>query len=109
MPVASPDTTYNEAPVDPTNNEEHEEDLKRVSDKNNSLRKLIHFIKSNYSSNLNTPKWKNFNGLKLLAKDKVRLNNVIWRTWFQQCIIFSLSFLFLSFNYSLIYSVFKME
>jgi hypothetical protein len=45
MPVASPDTTYNEAPVDPVN--EYNEDLKRV-DNNKSLKKLIHFIKSNY-------------------------------------------------------------
>ena len=45
MPIASPDTTYNEAPVDPVH--EDTEDLKR-EDKNTSLRKLIKFIKSNY-------------------------------------------------------------
>jgi len=28
-----------------------------------------------------SPKWKNFKGLKLSVKDKIRLNNAIWRTW----------------------------
>ena len=34
---------------------------------------------------MNTPKWKNFNWLDLPIKDKVRLNNAIWRTWYMQC------------------------
>ncbi|OBS57810.1 hypothetical protein A6R68_11083 [Neotoma lepida] len=32
-----------------------------------------------------SPKWKNFKGLKLLCRDKIRLNNAIWRAWYIQC------------------------
>ena len=32
-----------------------------------------------------SPKWKNFKGMKLTVKDKIRLNNAIWRTWHIQC------------------------
>lgn len=32
-----------------------------------------------------SPKWKNFKGLKLLWRDKIRLNNAIWRAWYIQC------------------------
>lgn len=31
-----------------------------------------------------SPKWKNFKGLKLLCRDKIRLNNAIWRAWYTQ-------------------------
>ncbi|KAJ0067752.1 hypothetical protein NL108_010057, partial [Boleophthalmus pectinirostris] len=31
-----------------------------------------------------SPKWKNFKGLKLLWRDKIRLNNAIWRAWYIQ-------------------------
>uniref|UniRef100_A0A8C5Z8Q9 MLX interacting protein like n=1 Tax=Marmota marmota marmota TaxID=9994 RepID=A0A8C5Z8Q9_MARMA len=31
-----------------------------------------------------SPKWKNFKGLKLLCRDKIRLNNAIWRAWYIQ-------------------------
>ncbi|MGH0165094.1 UNVERIFIED_CONTAM: hypothetical protein FKN15_058645 [Acipenser sinensis] len=31
-----------------------------------------------------SPKWKNFKGLKLLWRDKIRLNNAIWRAWYMQ-------------------------
>ncbi|KAI8502903.1 hypothetical protein Bbelb_196050, partial [Branchiostoma belcheri] len=33
-----------------------------------------------------SPKWKTFKGLKLLWKDKIRLNNAIWRAWHIQYI-----------------------
>lgn len=32
-----------------------------------------------------SPKWKNFKGLKLQWRDKIRLNNAIWRAWYMQC------------------------
>ncbi|XP_039253639.2 MLX-interacting protein-like isoform X1 [Styela clava] len=34
-----------------------------------------------------SPKWKNFKGLRLSVKDKIRLNNAIWRTWHIQYIM----------------------
>ncbi|XP_051546335.1 MLX-interacting protein-like [Myxocyprinus asiaticus] len=37
-----------------------------------------------YSGRLVSPKWKNFKGLKLLWRDKFRLNNAIWRAWYMQ-------------------------
>ena len=52
---------------------------------NESLKNLITYIKTAYSKNLTSPKWKNFKGLKLQVVEKIRLNNVIWRTWFEQC------------------------
>jgi hypothetical protein len=51
-------------------------------------------------SNLTSPKWKNFRGSRLACQDKIRLNNVIWRTWHQQCMINqnkNFSFIFLLF------------
>ncbi|RMZ95626.1 WBSCR14 -like protein [Brachionus plicatilis] len=54
-------------------------------DRNNkSLKNLMFYIKSAYSNNLTSPKWKNFKGLKLQVTEKIRLNNVIWRSWFEQ-------------------------
>ena len=61
---------------------------------NKSLKNLIYYIKTAYSNNLTSPKWKNFKGLKLQVMEKIRLNNVIWRTWFEQC-NFSLCFKFI--------------
>lgn len=52
---------------------------------NKSLKNLILYIKTAYSNSLTSPKWKNFKGLKLQVIEKIRLNNVIWRTWFEQC------------------------
>lgn len=37
------------------------------------------------SSKLTSPRWKNFKGLRLQWKDKIRLNNLIWRCWHMQC------------------------
>lgn len=51
---------------------------------NKSLKNLIFYIKTAYSNNLTSPKWKNFKGLKLQVVEKIRLNNAIWRTWFEQ-------------------------
>ncbi|NWU91060.1 MLXIP protein, partial [Upupa epops] len=36
------------------------------------------------SGTLVSPKWKNFKGLKLQWRDKIRLNNAIWRAWYMQ-------------------------
>ncbi|XP_068617040.1 MLX-interacting protein [Brachionichthys hirsutus] len=47
-----------------------------------SLTKLFECMTLAYSGNLVSPKWKNFKGLKLLWRDKIRLNNAIWRAWY---------------------------
>lgn len=52
---------------------------------NKSLKNLMYYIKTAYSNNLTSPKWKSFKGLKLQVTEKIRLNNVIWRSWFEQC------------------------
>ncbi|VDP52688.1 unnamed protein product [Soboliphyme baturini] len=39
------------------------------------------------SYKLVTPKWKNFQSLKIGWKDRVRLNNVIWRAWHRQFVV----------------------
>ena len=75
-PIASPDARNNEVPNPSANEDIHS---------NKSLKNLIQYIKSAYSPSLASPKWKNFKGLKIPVKEKIRLNNVIWRTWFQQC------------------------
>lgn len=49
-----------------------------------SLTKLFECMTLAYSGKLVSPKWKNFKGLKLLRRDKIRLNNAIWRAWFMQ-------------------------
>lgn len=38
-----------------------------------------------FSGKLVSPKWKNFKGQRLLCRDKIRLNNAIWRAWYIQC------------------------
>ncbi|CAF3142913.1 unnamed protein product [Rotaria sp. Silwood2] len=49
-----------------------------------SLYSLLCVINSVYRSNLTSPKWKNFRGSRIKCQDKIRLNNIIWRTWHQQ-------------------------
>ncbi|XP_066509592.1 MLX-interacting protein-like [Hoplias malabaricus] len=49
-----------------------------------SLTKLFECMTLAYSGQLVSPKWKNFKGLKLLWRDKIRLNNAIWRAWYIQ-------------------------
>lgn len=34
---------------------------------------------------LTSPKWNRFKGVRLRWKEKIRLNNVIWRCWHMQC------------------------
>lgn len=49
-----------------------------------SLTKLFECMTLAYSGKLTSPKWKTFKGLKLRLKDKIRLNNIIWRAWHMQ-------------------------
>uniref|UniRef100_A0A670IY53 MLX interacting protein like n=1 Tax=Podarcis muralis TaxID=64176 RepID=A0A670IY53_PODMU len=49
-----------------------------------SLTKLFKCMTLAYSEKLVSPKWKTFKGLKLLQRDKIRLNNAIWRAWYLQ-------------------------
>ncbi|XP_034623619.1 MLX-interacting protein-like isoform X2 [Trachemys scripta elegans] len=50
-----------------------------------SLTKLFECMTLAYSGKIVSPKWKTFKGLKLLPRDKIRLNNAIWRAWYLQC------------------------
>ncbi|KAM9148500.1 MLX-interacting protein-like isoform 1-T1 [Pangshura tecta] len=49
-----------------------------------SLTKLFECMTLAYSGKIVSPKWKTFKGLKLLPRDKIRLNNAIWRAWYLQ-------------------------
>ncbi|XP_012916535.1 carbohydrate-responsive element-binding protein isoform X7 [Mustela putorius furo] len=49
-----------------------------------TLTRLFECMSLAYSGQLVSPKWKNFKGLKLLCRDKIRLNNAIWRAWYIQ-------------------------
>ena len=50
-----------------------------------SLTKLFECMSLAYSGKITSPRWKTFKGLKLRLKDKIRLNNIIWRAWHIQC------------------------
>jgi MAX-like protein X len=50
-----------------------------------SLTKLFECMSLAYSGKITSPRWKTFKGLKLKLKDKIRLNNIIWRAWHIQC------------------------
>lgn len=50
-----------------------------------SLSKLFECMSLAYHGTLTSPKWKSFKGLRLKLKDKIRLNNIIWRAWHIQC------------------------
>lgn len=49
-----------------------------------SLNKLFQCMSLAYEGQLTSPKWKDFKGLRLKVKDKIRLNNIIWREWYMQ-------------------------
>ncbi|XP_075450597.1 carbohydrate-responsive element-binding protein isoform X1 [Ascaphus truei] len=49
-----------------------------------TLTRLFECMSLAYSGKLVSPKWKNFKGLRLLCRDKIRLNNAIWRAWYLQ-------------------------
>lgn len=51
-----------------------------------SLTKLFQCMSLAYNDGkITSPKWKTFKGLKLHVKDRIRLNNIIWRAWHIQC------------------------
>ncbi|XP_068456840.1 carbohydrate-responsive element-binding protein [Clinocottus analis] len=49
-----------------------------------TLTRLFDCMSLAYSGKIGSPKWKSFKGLRLLWRDKIRLNNAIWRAWFIQ-------------------------
>ncbi|NXR11935.1 MLXPL protein, partial [Semnornis frantzii] len=49
-----------------------------------TLTRLFECMSLEYGGKLVSPKWKNFKGLRLLCRDKIRLNNAIWRAWYIQ-------------------------
>ncbi|CAH1110355.1 unnamed protein product [Psylliodes chrysocephalus] len=51
-----------------------------------SLSKLFQAMSLAYRQKLTSPKWNRFRGIRLRWKDKIRLNNVIWRCWHLQFI-----------------------
>ena len=53
-------------------------------DKEISLSALFRSMSIAYRQRLTSPRWNRFRGLKLRWKDKIRLNNVIWRCWHMQ-------------------------
>lgn len=52
-----------------------------------SLTKLFECMTLAYSGKLTSPRWKQFKGLKLRLKEKIRLNNIIWRAWHMQFVL----------------------
>ncbi|BFZ04751.1 hypothetical protein BsWGS_07790 [Bradybaena similaris] len=51
-----------------------------------SLTKLFECMTLAYSGKITSPKWKQFRGLHLSQKQRIRLNNLIWREWHMQYI-----------------------
>nr|XP_019940968.1 PREDICTED: carbohydrate-responsive element-binding protein-like isoform X1 [Paralichthys olivaceus] len=49
-----------------------------------TLTRLFECMSLAYSGKIVSPKWKSFKGLRLLWRDKIRLNNAIWRGWYIQ-------------------------
>nr|XP_031840890.1 carbohydrate-responsive element-binding protein isoform X3 [Nomia melanderi] len=52
-----------------------------------SLNKLFQCMSLAYRQKLTSPKWNRFKGIRLRWKDKIRMNNVIWRCWHMQFIL----------------------
>lgn len=52
-----------------------------------SLSKLFQCMSLAYRQKLTSPKWNRFKGIRLRWKEKIRLNNVIWRCWHMQFIL----------------------
>lgn len=50
-----------------------------------SLTSLMHCMTLAYSGKITSPKWNQFKGLVLMKKEKIRLNNLIWREYYMQC------------------------
>lgn len=58
--------------------------LSESKDKEISLTTLFKSMSIAYRQRLTSPRWNRFRGLKLRWKDKIRMNNVIWRCWHMQ-------------------------
>ncbi|XP_046916146.2 MLX interacting protein mondo isoform X2 [Dermatophagoides farinae] len=58
----------------------------RIVSIDQSLWKLFQCMTLAYDDDITSPKWKTFKGLKMNIKDKIRLNNIIWRAWHIQYI-----------------------
>lgn len=58
--------------------------LPESKDKEISLPTLFKSMSIAYRQRLTSPRWNRFRGLKLRWKDKIRMNNVIWRCWHMQ-------------------------
>ncbi|KAL4223427.1 hypothetical protein ACF0H5_016898 [Mactra antiquata] len=51
-----------------------------------SLSTLFDKLTLAYSGKLTSPKWKQFRGMHMHVKEKIRVNNIIWREWHMQYI-----------------------
>lgn len=67
-------------------NQENGKNNQQLSIETN-LSKLFQCMSLAYRQKLTSPKWNRFRGIKLRWKDKIRLNNVIWRCWHMQFIM----------------------
>ena len=67
---------------------------------------LIVSVNGMCSGKLKSPKWKNFKGIEVGRKDKIRLNNLIWREWHMQCNCLPVSFCWFKFCWRKIKIVF---
>ncbi|XP_065214313.1 protein WBSCR14 homolog isoform X2 [Planococcus citri] len=52
-----------------------------------SLTQLFQCMSIAYRQKLTSPKWNRFKGVRLKWKEKIRLNNVIWRCWHMQFVM----------------------
>lgn len=52
---------------------------------NQSLDNLFKKMNLGFDSKLVSPKWKQFKGMKISLKNKIRVNNLIWRAWHIKC------------------------
>ncbi|XP_050302035.1 MLX-interacting protein isoform X2 [Anthonomus grandis grandis] len=80
--VIVPVQVYIRENVDSSNNRKTQQQL--FIDQ--SLAKLFQCMSLAYRQKLTSPKWNRFRGIRLRWKDKIRLNNVIWRCWHLQFI-----------------------
>ncbi|VVC27899.1 Hypothetical protein CINCED_3A007134 [Cinara cedri] len=57
-----------------------------INNSKTSLNNLFQCMSFAYRHKLTSPKWNRFKGVRLRWKDKIRLNNLIWRCWHMQFI-----------------------
>ena len=63
---------------------------------NQSLDSLFKKMNLGLDSKLVSPKWKQFKGMKISLKNKIRVNNLIWRAWHIKCECILFTFLWKS-------------